>query len=127
MSVPTIGPKIAESVLSFFKLERNRLIIEKLKKAGVQLKQETTAKTGNLPLSGLEFVITGKLQSFSREEAEERIKALGGAAKSDVTKNTTYLVVGEDPGSKVAKAQAMGIKQIDEEELLKMLGTRRLL
>ena len=126
-SIPTIGPKITDSILSFFKLERNRLIVEKLKKAGVQLKQETAAKTGNLPLSGLEFVITGKLQSFSREDAEERIKALGGAAKSDVTKNTTYLVVGEDPGSKLAKAQAMGIKQIDEEELLKILGTRRLL
>ncbi len=127
MSVPTIGPKIAESVLDFFKLERNRLIIEKLKKAGVKLEQKAPSRVENLPLSGLEFVITGKLQSFSREDVEERIKALGGTAKSDITKNTGYLVVGEDPGSKLARAQALGIPQIDEKELLKMLGMNRLL
>jgi DNA ligase (NAD+) len=93
----------------------------------VQLKQAIPAKTGNLPLEGREFVITGKLISFSREEAEERIKALGGSAKSDITRKTNYLVVGEDPGSKVARAQAMGIKQISEDELLDLLGLKRLL
>ncbi len=119
-SVPTIGPKIADSVLSFFKLERNEVIIEKLRKAGVKLSQKEL-KTQKSPLEGLEFVITGKLQSFSREAAEEKIRSLGGNAKSDVTKQTNYLVVGEDPGSKVARAQAMGIKQIDEKKLLQML------
>ena len=119
-SVPTIGPKIADSILSFFKLERNRMIIEKLRKAGVKLSQKQT-KTEESPLEGLEFVITGRLQSLSREDAEEKIRSLGGNAKSDVTKNTDYLVVGEDPGSKVARAQTMGIKQIGENELLNML------
>ena len=119
-SVSTIGPKIAESVLSFFKVERNKVIIDKLRKAGVRLAQkEITA--GRRTLEGMEFVITGKLKSFSREEAEERIKSLGGSAKSDVTKKTNYLVVGEDPGSKVERAQTMGIKQIDENDLLRML------
>jgi DNA ligase (NAD+) len=119
-SVPTIGPKIAASILSFFKLERNRLIIQKLRKAGVSLEQKAE-RTGTLPLEGFEFVITGKLQAFSREEAEEKIKLLGGSTKSDVTKKTNFLVVGEDPGSKVGRAQTMGIKQIGENDLLKML------
>ena len=118
-SVPTVGPKIADSILSFFKLERNKFIINKLKIAGVKLEQKAQG-TGKLPFEGLEFVITGKLQSFSREEAEERIKSLGGNAKADVTKKTNYLVVGEDPGSKVGRAQAMGVKQIDENDLLRM-------
>jgi DNA ligase (NAD+) len=126
-SVPTIGPKIANSIRSFFAIERNRQIIEELRAAGVRLKQESPVKAENLPLSGLEFVITGRLKSFSREEAEERIKAQGGSAKSDVTRKTNFLVTGEDPGSKVARAQALGIKQINEDELLAMLGMKRLL
>ena len=126
MSVTTIGPKIAESVRAFFTLDRNHLIVEKLRQAGVQLKQKIVG-TENLPLSGLEFVITGRLESFSREEAEERIKAIGGTAKSDVTKKTNYLVVGADPGSKLAKATEMGVRHITEGELLKMLGMNKLL
>lgn len=126
-AVPTIGPKIAESIIAFFKVEQNRLIIERLKAAGVQLAQEAPTKSKALPLSGQEFVITGKLQSFSREEAEEKIKALGGTAKSDVTKKTNFLIVGEDPGSKVARAQALGIKQLNESELLSMLGMNKLI
>ncbi len=124
MSVPAIGPKITMSILDFFKLERNRLIIDKLKKAGVKLQQETIAGPENLPLAGMEFVITGKLRTFSREEAEEKIKALGGSAKSDITRRTSYLVVGEDPGAKVARAQAQGVRQISENELLDILGIK---
>ena len=126
-AVPTIGPKIAESIIAFFKLEQNRQIVERLRAAGVVLAQEGPAKSDGLPLNGMEFVITGKLQSFSREEAEEKIKALGGSAKSDVTKKTNYLVVGEDPGSKVTRAQALGIKQLNESELINMLGMNKLL
>ncbi len=121
-AVPTIGPKIAESLLAFFKIERNRQLIEKLRMAGVHLAQPAQPESEDLPLRGQEFVITGKLQNFSREEAEEKIKVLGGTAKSDITKNTSYLVVGEDPGSKVARALALGITQLNESELLKMLG-----
>ena len=71
-----------------------------------------------------EFVITGKLEKFSRETAEELIRTLGGTAKSDVTKKTTYLVVGLEPGSKLAKARTLGIKEISESELLAMLGQK---
>ncbi len=123
MSVPTIGPKIADSVFSFFKLEPNRRIIERLRLADVQLKQEEI-KSGKMPLEGLEFVITGRLQALSREEAEEKIKDLGGAAKSDVSRKTNFLVVGEDPGSKLAKARELNIQQITEEEFLQFLGKK---
>ncbi len=118
--IPSIGPKIAESIPAFFRQEQNLNIIDKLSKAGVKLKAEEAGKK-DLPLAGVEFVITGRLESSSRPEAEARIKALGGKAGSDVTRKTRYLVVGADPGSKVARAQALGIEQLDEEQFLKML------
>ncbi len=121
MAANTIGPKIADSVLAFFRQEENRSIIRKLKEAGVRLTEEA-AGPAELPLSGMEFVITGKLESFSRQEAEEKIKALGGLVGSSVSKKTTYLVVGADPGSKLSKAQELGTKQLSEKEFLKLLG-----
>jgi DNA ligase (NAD+) len=120
LSVPTVGPKIADSIIAFFGQEENRRIIDRLRKARVRLEEEAV-RPEELPLAGQEFVITGRLETFSRQEAEARIKALGGTAKSDVTKKTTYLVVGADPGSKLAHAQALGIKQLTEEEFLKLL------
>jgi len=123
MSVSTIGPKIADSIIAFFQQEENRRIIQRLKDAGVNPREER-AKPEELPLAGQEFVITGRLDRFSRQEAEAWIKALGGTAKSDVTRKTTYLVVGAEPGSKLAHAQALGIKQLSEEEFLKLLEER---
>ena len=120
VSIPTVGPKIADSIVAFFSREENRRIIKRLRQAGVRL-EEAIVEPEKLPLSGQEFVITGKLETFSRPEAEARIKALGGTAKSDVTQKTNYLVAGADPGSKLAKAQALGTKQINEEELLRLL------
>jgi len=120
MSVPTVGPKIADSIITFFRQEENRRIINRLKKAGVRLEEEI-AKPAELPLAGMEFVITGSLEALTRGEAEARIKALGGTTKDNVTKKTTYLVVGADPGSKLARAQALGIKQLNKEEFLELL------
>ncbi len=121
MSIPTVGPKIADSIVTFFRQEENQRIIQRLKDAGVKL-AEKKAKPEELPLAGLEFVITGRLEAFSRPEAEAKIKVLGGSTGSSVTKKTTYLVVGADPGgTKLAKAQEMGTKQITEEELLRLL------
>jgi DNA ligase (NAD+) len=121
MTVPSIGPKIAESIAAFFRQEDNRRIIEKLKKAGIWPRQEIV-KTEGLPMSGKEFVVTGTLKAFSREVARERIKALGGTAKDNVTRNTTYLVVGEDPGeNKVNRARTLGTTQINEEQFLALL------
>jgi len=119
-SIPAIGPKIAEGVLTFFGQESNSRIIKRLKEAGIKPPQ-IEAKTESLPLSGQEFVITGTLTTSSRVEAEARIKALGGAAKDSMTQKTDYLVVGTEPGSKLAKAQALGIKTLNEEEFLKLI------
>jgi DNA ligase (NAD+) len=126
-TIPSIGPKIAESIVAFFRQKGNRRIIEKLRKAGVRLGREEVEKVGeglvpSLPLAGLEFVLTGKLESFSRPEAEAKIKALGGKAGSDVTRKTSYVVVGADPGSKLAKAQKLGIKTLSEAEFLELLN-----
>ncbi len=123
MAIEAIGPKIADSILAFFKQEENRKIIRGLKEAGVKMAEKV--ETEALPLSGKEFVITGRLESFSRQEAEEKIKALGGTAKDNVTKKTAYLVVGADPGdNKLAKANELGTKQIDEKELLRLLEVK---
>ncbi len=123
-AIPSIGPKIAQSVVAFFRQEGNKQIIEKLRKAGVKLQREKVAeaKPEELPLAGLEFVLTGKLESFTRPEAEARIKARGGKAGSDVTKKTSYVVVGTNPGSKLAKAQKLGIKTLTEAEFLALLN-----
>jgi DNA ligase (NAD+) len=119
-SIPTIGPKIADSILAFFREKENKKIVERLRKAGVKL-AEKKVKPEELPLAGMEFVITGRLEAFSRPEAEARIRALGGSTGSSVSKKTTHLVVGAEPGSKLAKAQELGTKQISEEELLRLL------
>jgi DNA ligase (NAD+) len=120
LSIPTVGPKIADSIVAFFKQEGNKKIIQRLKDAGVNPKEEK-AKPEELPLADMEFVITGKLEAFTRQEAEARIKALGGSTGSSVTRKTTYLVVGVDPGSKLASAQSLGTKLLTEEELLLLL------
>jgi DNA ligase (NAD+) len=121
MEVEGIGTKIAESVIKFFAQPENIEIIEKLREAGVWPRKPITEVAG-MPLAGMEFVITGRLEAFSRELAQERVKALGGTAKDNVTRNTTYLVVGEDPGgSKLTRARTLGTQQITEEEFLALL------
>jgi DNA ligase (NAD+) len=120
LSIPAIGPKIADSVTAFFRHEENQKIIQRLREAGVRL-EETAAEPSQMPLSGLQFVVTGRLESFSRQEAESRIKQLGGAARDNVTRKTDYVVVGADPGSKLTRAQELGIKILDEEAFLNLI------
>ncbi len=122
-TIPSIGPKIAESIVAFFRQKGNRRIIEKLRKAGVRLEREEIkeGKPEELPLAGREFVLTGKLESLPRSEAEAKIKALGGKAGSDVTRKTSYVVVGAVPGSKLAKAEKLRIKTLSEAEFLNLL------
>jgi DNA ligase (NAD+) len=121
LSAPSIGPKIAESIVAFFRQEGNKRVIEKLRQAGVRLEEEVPAKPAELALVGQEFVLTGRLESFTRQEAEARIKALGGTVGSGVTRKTTYVVVGADPGSKLDKALALGIRLLTEEEFRQMV------
>ena len=125
MDIPAVGPKIADSIIAFFRQEDNRNIIQRLKEAGV-FQEEVAAMPKELPLSGQEFVITGRLETSSRQEAEARIKELGGAAKDNVTRKTTYVVVGADPGSKLVRAQELGIKTLNEEEFIKLLNQTKL-
>jgi DNA ligase (NAD+) len=123
VSIETIGPKIADSIIAFFRQEANRDIIKRLEKAGVKL-EEKAIRAEALPFSGLEFVLTGTLESLSRKEAEERIKTLGGATGSSVTRKTTYLVVGTDPGSKLDKARSLGTKILNEAEFLQFFNRK---
>ncbi|MFC1946815.1 NAD-dependent DNA ligase LigA [Chloroflexota bacterium] len=119
--IPTLGPKIAESITEFFSREENLDIIHRLRDAGVRMTAEEAPRE-NMMLTGQEFVFTGKLESSSRPEAEEKIRALGGTVKGSVTRNTTYLVVGEDPGaSKLTQAEKWGTQKITGEELLRRL------
>ena len=120
LSASAVGNIIAESVLAFFHEKRNREIINRLQQAGVNMK-ETAAISGDRPLSGKEFVITGRLESFSRPEAEAKIKGLGGDTKDNVTRKTSYVIVGEDPGSKRDRALAMGIEILNEKQFMEML------
>ncbi len=120
LEVATIGPEIAQSTYAFFRQQANLRVIDKLRKAGVRLEAEV-AKAEELPLAGQEFVITGRLEAFPRSEAEARIKELGGAVGSSVTKKTTFLVVGADPGSKLDKARALSTRLLSEQELLRLL------
>jgi DNA ligase (NAD+) len=122
-AIPGIGPIIADAIITFFRQEANLAVIEKLRNAGVRLEANKEAVTPKgLPLSGQEFVITGKLESFTRSQAEARIKELGGSVGSSVSGKTTSLVVGNDPGSKLDRARELGIRILDEQEFLHLLG-----
>jgi DNA ligase (NAD+) len=120
MEISAVGPKIADSILAFFRQEQNQEIIRRLKDAGLKM-EETAAVDKDLPLSGKEFVVTGRLEAFSRQQAEAKIKELGGATKDNVNRKTDYVVYGADPGSKLARAQELGIKTLNEKEFLELI------
>ncbi|TVL99622.1 MAG: DNA ligase [Candidatus Brocadia sp. WS118] len=117
-----IGPVVAKSIIEFFQDTHTQHIIEKLKTAGVNVRKQKISTSGKNPkISGKSFVITGALQKYSRKEAEIFIKNLGGRILSQVSKKTDYLVVGEDPGTKLDKAREFHVHILDEEALEKML------
>lgn len=123
--IETIGPIIADSIVKFFENRDNGKVIEKLRAVGVKMKAEAPKrKPGGADLSGKTFVITGTLEGFSRKEAEDLVKALGGKATGSVSSNTDYLVVGENPGSKPDKARSLGVEIIDEKRFRKLTGQR---
>lgn len=121
-SIAGVGPAISQSVFEFFQQSENKKLIQALKTAGINTSMsEKKAKATSLALSGKTFVITGTLQTMDRTEAEKAIKELGGKAASVVSKKTNYLVIGENPGSKLNKAQELGITLIHESQFLDML------
>jgi DNA ligase (NAD+) len=123
--VEEIGPEIARSVHDWFADRGNRRLIEKLRAAGVRMQDEVNKPKGKQPLAGTSIVLTGGLESLSREEAIEAAQAAGARVASSVSKKTDFVVVGTDPGSKAAKAEQLGVEIIDEKEFRKRLGLGR--
>ena len=123
--IPGIGPKIAESVADYFAVPHNQQVLKDLGKGGVVLHhdiQDIQEAADDLPFSGKSFVVTGTLSGFTRREAEDRIKILGGNVASAVTRKTDYLVAGASPGSKVAAAGRLGTEILDEAAFLELMG-----
>ncbi|HEV2419850.1 MAG TPA: NAD-dependent DNA ligase LigA [Terriglobia bacterium] len=119
--VREIGPKTAQGIAGFFAEERNRLLLEKLRAAGLQFEAELQTKTGPRPLAGKVFVLTGTLPRHSREDATQMIEEAGGRVTGSVSKKTDYVVAGAEPGSKLEKARTLGVKIIGEEELARLI------
>ena len=116
-----IGPVVAQSIVDFFSNKENIDVIKKLKRAGVKTEGEGLPVKGN-KLAGLTFVITGTLDNYTRDEITDVIKKNGGKVTESVSKNTDYLICGREPGSKLDKARALGIKIIAEDEFKKLIG-----
>ena len=115
-----VGPKLAESIFRWFREPHNKRLIDELRKAALRFEQEKARKAEG-KLNGKQFVLTGTLPTCSRDEATRIIKEAGGKVTGSVSKKTDYLVVGADAGSKLDKAKSLGVKTIDEAELLKLL------
>ena len=125
IEINEIGPKIAESIILFFKEKENLAIIERLRSAGLNFSQEeekTRKEKVARILAGKQFILTGTLKDFTRTQAKEIIIELGGRVTDSVSKKTDYVVAGEDPGSKYQKAQKLGVPIINEEEFKKIIN-----
>lgn len=119
--IPEIGPKVAAAILEFFSNPHNRERIETLRTAGVDLSQPRSQSTGEQPLAGKTVVLTGTLETMTREEAQQRLEALGARVSGSVSSKTDLVIAGEKAGSKLTKAQELGIRVIDEVGLRELL------
>ena len=118
--VVDIGPAVAESILNYFRDSRNRNLLKRLDFAVVQIERQIS-RAQNQKLAGLSFVLTGSLESISRDAAKEKIRALSGDVSESVSKKTSYVVAGSEPGSKLDKAKRLGVRVLDEKEFLHIL------
>jgi len=118
-----VGPKVAESIYGWFHDDKNIEFLKKLEKAGVSISPTSNIQhpTSNPKLSGKVFVLTGSLENISRDEAKEKIRALGGGVSESVSKKTDYVIAGSDPGSKLKKAKKLGVKILTEQEFINLL------
>jgi DNA ligase (NAD+) len=124
-AVDGVGSIIAESLASFFAVEANRRVIEKLREAEVSLDGPPAAEpvdTGGVSLAGLTFVLTGSLETLSRDEAQAAIEARGGKVTGSVSKKTSYVVAGASPGSKLAKAEELGVTVLEDAAFVRLLA-----
>ena len=119
LRVNEVGPKVAEAIVEFFAEPRNRALVERLKLAGLTMRAEKRVTT--TALAGLTFVLTGSLPTLTREQAKEQIEAAGGRVSGTVSKKTSYVVAGEEAGSKLERAEALKVAVLDEAGLLRLL------
>ena len=121
LAVPDVGPVVAQSIVDFFSETHNREVVQQLRALGVHWQEHEGTSTQTLPLTGKTFVLTGTLASLSRDEAKSRLEALGAKVAGSVSKKTDYVVAGVEAGSKLDKAQALGVPVLDEEMLIGLL------
>jgi DNA ligase (NAD+) len=124
-AVRDVGPVVAESVAGFFRQESVLRLLARLKAAGVRTDEPETAPREETPLSGKSFVFTGELESMPREQAEQKVRSLGAKTSSSVSKKTSFVVVGKEPGSKARKAAQFGVNILDEAAFLELIGNPR--
>jgi len=120
-AVDGIGPVIAQSIERFFSIAGNRDVVKKLRKGGVDLTAPQATVVTDGPLQGMTFVLTGGLEAWSRDGAQAEIEARGGKVTSSVSKKTSFIVVGENPGSKLAKAESLGVPTLDDAGFAELL------
>jgi DNA ligase (NAD+) len=122
--VEEVGPIVAENIVFFFRQPESRTLLARLKAAGLRFRSEAPASSGQpASLAGLTFVLTGRLEGFTRDEAKAEIERRGGTVTDSVSKKTSYLVVGEDAGSKRDKADKLGVKTLTEADFKRLLET----
>ena len=119
-AVNEVGPRVSQAIAEFFREPRNRALVRRLREAGLTMTAEK--RVTSTQLEGLAFVLTGTLPTLTREVAKEKIERAGGRVSGAVSKKTDYLVAGEEAGSKLEKAQSLGVKVLDEAALLALLG-----
>jgi DNA ligase (NAD+) len=121
LEVGDVGPIVAKSIRTFFEQAHNREVVEQLRACGIRWEEGSGASNGPKPLAGLTFVLTGTLPTLGRDDAKDRIEAAGGKVSGSVSKKTSYVVAGTEAGSKLTKAQELGVAVLDEAALLEML------
>jgi DNA ligase (NAD+) len=121
MAAEEVGPKVAAAILAWFAQPRNRELVEQLRAAGLNFRQEVRTRAAG-PLAGFTYVLTGTLPTLKRDEAKALLEAAGAKVAGSVSKKTTAVVAGEDAGSKLDKARELGVEVIDEAELLRRVG-----
>ena len=122
LEVDDVGPVVAQSIRTFFEQAHNREVVEQLRACGVTWEEGEPAERAPQPLSGKTFVITGTLPTLGRDEAKDKVEAAGGKVAGSVSKKTDYVVAGAEAGSKLTKALELGVKVIDENQLMELLN-----
>ena len=122
LAVADVGPVVVANLRAFFHEPHNREVIESLQRLGVQWPDVAAKKDLPQPLAGQTFVLTGSMESMTRDEAKGKLQALGAKVTGSVSKKTNYVVVGSDPGSKRDKAEKLGVTILDEMALVSLLG-----